>query len=705
MPKSPQELPSPELTLGEMPFRSKEESWLSFNSRVLQEAANANVPLLERVMFLGICSSNLDEFFRVRVATLKRLTRIGKRFEKLKIPDPNVTARRVNAILQKETERFNRAYAGVMKDLRKAGVRVVTDRELPEPLHDYVREYFLTEVRPRIMPIKLKANARLQGLKDHPMYLAVRLSHKNGKGGKGHALLEIPASELPRFKVLPDHEGDQIVMYLDDIIRFGLPTLFTAMPYDHFESWAIKFTRDSEMEFDDDFTESLYEKVTEGLRARETGNPVRINYDHQMPKSVLKLLVDHLRFGEQDTLFPGARYHNRKDLMKFPRLGGPELRYPPAPPVRPPKLSGGARLFQEIRKADHLLHLPYHSFEPFLDLLREASLDPLVRSIKLTQYRLARRSCVAKAMVAAVKNGKDVTVLVEPRARFDEEANIGWANEFREAGIRVILGVPVLKVHSKLCLITRHENGKDRRYAAIGTGNFNEDTAKLYTDHLLLTAHKGITKDIDSIFDFFQAPYNPPSLKHLVAAPFNLRSQLRRWVEREIKLARAGKPARIRIKINNLSDPETVDLLYLASSHGVRIQIIARSMFSLITELNDYSENIEARSIVGRYLEHSRIFIFDNGGKPEFYISSADFLPRNFDSRFETLCPIYDPALQRQLVDYFELQWQDNVKARKLDTHLTNEYVQPSGGDPVIDCQAMFRDYVRRLSEKAVAKR
>ncbi|MEM7145664.1 MAG: polyphosphate kinase 1 [Verrucomicrobiota bacterium] len=663
-------------------FRSKEVSWLAFNNRVLQEAQDPSNPLMERMKFLGIYSNNLDEFFSVRVATLKRLIRLGKYYyKKLDIPDPKKTLAEINDILAGETARYNTAYDSIIDGLADHGIRVVNEKNVPKELREYVLEYFESKVRPHLMPIMMKANFRFTRLRDDPMYLAVRLSKKTGKGRPAHALIEIPTPSLPRFKVLPKVGNDHLVMYLDDIIRFGLPRIFATLPYDTFESYAVKFTRDAEMNLDDDFNESFLDKLSEAIQAREEGDPVRLNFDENIPKHFLRLLLKKLNFSGDDTLFPGAHYHNRKDLINFPELGGSKLYRKSSPPIPHPRLAPKRKtsLFQLVRKKDLLLHFPYHSFNPFLDLLREAIMDPLVRSIQLTHYRLAEDSAVAKALISAVRAGKKATVLVEPTARFDEEANISWAEQYRKGGVRVILGVPGLKVHGKLCLITRREGGKERRYSVISTGNFNEDTAHVYTDHMLLTANPDIGRDVIRVFRFFEYSYRPPTLKHLICSPFETRHRLNELVKNEIENARKGKKSGITLKLNNLSDPKMVDLLYQASNAGVPVKLIIRGMFSLITDKPGLSDNIEAISIVDKYLEHSRIFSFENDGAPLYFITSADLLPRNLDGRIEITCPIYDESLKAQLAEYLKLQWRDGVKGRRLDRNLTNKLCRPKG--------------------------
>jgi polyphosphate kinase len=679
------------------PFRSKEVSWLAFNSRVLQEAGNPDVPLLERLKFLGIYSSNLDEFFRVRIATLRRLVLLGKDYRKLQLPDPRSTLRETRAVIKRDAELFDSIYDEVFAALAKEGIKLITNEEVPKALKPWLTDYFYTKVRPRIMPIVIRSYSQLGSLRDQPMYLAVEMGRTHRKTRLAHALIEIPTAELPRFVTLPEHKGQRLVMYLDDIIRFGLPSIFTGLPYDKFEAYAIKFTRDAEMGFDDDVTESLYDKIAEGLRSRQTGQAVRMNYDARIPASFLKLLTDKLKLDEEDTLMPGFRYHNRRDLVKFPAPD--HLAYPKIAPLPHPRLSGKREsIFRVLQDRDLLLHLPWHSFSHFLDFLREASLDPLVQSIYLTQYRLAGQSCVARALMNAAQNGKDVTVLIEPQARFDEKNNIEWANRYQEAGVKVILGVPGLKVHAKMCLVLRHEGGADRFYSAIGTGNFNEETSQFYTDHLLLTAHAGLGADIQEAFRFFESNWQLPRLSHLVAAPFNLRNSVKYWIMNEIDHAKHGRDASIFIKLNNLADPEITGLLYEASQAGVKIRMIVRSMFSVVTG-ETVSKNIKAIGIVDRYLEHSRVLVFHNGGSPHYFLSSADFLPRNFDSRFEILCPIYDPALQEKLRQFLEIQWSDNTKARVLDKKLANHPAKSKG--PAVRSQEAIREWLAKLDQKA----
>lgn len=676
----------------DLEFRSKETSWLSFNARVLQEAADPTVPLFERIKFLGIYSSNLDEFFRVRVATLKRLASLGDHWKRLGIPDPKITLKKVNRLVSAQGESFNAAYAQVKDDLAKNGIRLIDETQVPSGLRSYLRDYFRSEVSPHIFPIILKAAAKLPRLRGLPMYLAVRATKSDGTGRPMHALIEIP-DKLPRFILLPKSDDVQLVMYLDDIIRFGLDEIFATFPYDHFESYAIKFTRDSELELDDDFTESFYEKLEDSIKAREEGLPVRANFDEDFPKPFLNLVLRKLNLARSDSLYPGARYHNRRDLLKFPKFAVEGLSNTVVEPVSVKSLKKRkSGMFMAIRKRDIMLHVPYQPFRHLITLLQEASMDPLVQSISVTQYRVASRSCIAEALQSAARNGKEVFVLVEPQARFDEEANIKWASQYRDAGVHVQLGIQGLKVHSKLIQITRRESGRDRFYTVIGTGNFNEDTATTFADHLLMTYHQGIGEDVSNIFQFFNRSYRPPKLNHLKCAPFDLREFIRKGIRREIVNHRAGKPSGIAFKVNNFSDVETNDLVTEAAEAGVPVRLIVRSMFSLV--INEDSP-IHAISIVDKYLEHSRMLIFGNDGDPEVYLSSADFLPRNFDSRVETIVPVYDRRLKAQLQEYFEIQWKDNTKARILDHDLTNQYRKGKKGEEQSRSQFEIEAYLR----------
>jgi polyphosphate kinase len=668
-------------------YISKEVSWLAFNERVLQEAADPGVPLLERLKFLGIYSSNRDEFFRVRVATLKRLVLLGGKAQKLIHEDPAMILEKVQAKILKQQKWFEKLYDEIEQELRREQIFFSDGTDLNDSQLRFVREYFHSQVRPYLIPILLRPAGPFPRLPDHAIYLAVEM-HRENRKKPDHALLRIPADQCPRFLQLPDEGRSQYLILLDDIIRQCLPDLFAMFDYDRFEAYSFKITRDAELDLDDELEKSYIQQLEESLRRRKEGVPVRMTYDRHMPKRMLKLLVERMQLARNDTLIPGARCLNFKDFMKLPYIGRIEHYYPPFQGVVHEDLKSLKSHLAVLREKDVLLHHPYHSFSSLIDLLREAAIDPEVHSIKITAYRLARRSSIVNALINAAQNGKKVTVVMELQARFDEEANLRWAELLADEGVKVIHGQQGQKVHGKLCLISRREQGKRRLYACVGTGNFNEDTAALYTDHLLMTTDKRITGEVAKVFDFLSNHYQAPYFRHLIVAPFHFRSRTHRLIRNEIRAAREGRPAWIKLKINNFSDFETVRLLNRAARAGVKIQLIVRSMFSLVADLED---NIEAIGLVDRFLEHSRFFIFCNGDEPRYYISSGDWLPRNFDRRIEVACPIYDPSLQKELDLYFDLQWQDNVKARIWNGALDNRY--RSGGQTEVRAQQALAAY------------
>ncbi|HLN21996.1 MAG TPA: polyphosphate kinase 1 [Bacteroidales bacterium] len=675
----------------------KEISWLSFNERVLQEAENKDVPLLERFKFLGIYSNNLDEYFRVRVATLKRLSMIGARSKNILGYNPKATLKKIQQIVIRQNEKFESIYADLIKELEKHNIHFVDEKHLTKEQADFVQKYFHKEVRTRLMPLIIGKDSDLPNLTDDAIYFAISLV-KKGSDKIRFALLEIPTNVLPRFIVLPESGDDKYVMFLDDIIRFGLRDIFFLFDFDDFTAHTIKLTKDAELDIADDISESYIEKLERSLEQRKWGSPTRFIYDRDMPKELLRMLTRKLNFGPNDVVVPATRYHNFKDFMKFPSLGKKKFYYEPLVPVIHRDIQPGKSILSVIHKKDIMLYFPYHSFDHLIDLLREASIDPYVTSIEITLYRLARNSSVINALMNAVRNGKEVTTVVELQARFDEEANILWGNKLMAEGVKVIYGVPGLKVHSKLLLITRAKNDVTERYAAIGTGNFNEDTAKVYTDHLLLTSSKKITNEVVKAFNFFNANYKKDHYYHLILSPFMLRNKISLLIDNEIKFAKAGKKAFIYLKLNNLTDFEVIDHLYEASQAGVTVRLIIRGMISLVPGSKDISENIRAIGIVDRFLEHSRILIFHNGGEEEYYISSADLMTRNIEHRIEVTCPVFDKTIQAEMKDIFELQWKDNIKARKLDSSLSNEFVKP--GKKEIRSQIQVYNYIARKNEK-----
>lgn len=657
-------------------FTNKEISWLSFNERVLQEAADPTVPLLERIKFLGIFSSNLDEFFRVRVATLRRLANLGKKAKKIIRFDPHVVLKEIQKIVINQQDKFEEIYQQILKELAKQKIFIIDEQQLNEEQGYFVKSYFRREVRPKLIPIMLDSKGQFPELKDKSVYLAIILSRSDRSKKNQYALIEVPRKVLPRFLILPGIGDKKFIILLDDVIRYGLEDIFSIFEFDTFEAYTIKLTRDAELDIDDDLSESYIKKIHKSLKQRKEGIPVRFVYDSKIPKKFLTYLTDRLNLTDSDALIPGAKHHNFKDFFDFPNIGPKSLRSSPLISLAHKDLQNSKSLLATIKQKDILLHFPYQSFDYIIDLLREASIDPKVTSLKIMLYRVARYSSVVNALINAVNNGKSVTVAVELQARFDEEANINLADKLVEEGVKVIYGVKGLKVHAKSCLITRKDKGNLNHYAIIATGNFNEETAKIYSDHCLFTSDKKITREVVRIFEFIEQPYKVSSFKHQIVAPFYMRKRISKLIQVEIDNVQKGKEAYIILKLNNLTDFDIIEKLYQASQAGVKIKLIVRGMFSLISGAKDISENIEAISIVDKFLEHSRIFVFCNGGDEKYYISSADCMSRNFDKRVEAACPIYDKEIQHELKTFLDIQWQDNVKSRVLDKDLKNYYNQ-----------------------------
>lgn len=678
----------------------KEISWLSFNARVLQEAENKETPLLERFKFLGIYSNNLDEYFRVRVAGLKRLSLLSSKSKEILGYSPKATLKTIHEIVLSHNEKFEKIYSGLLHELAKHNTHIINEKQLNQEQSEFVRSYFHKEVRTRLMPFLIEKETTLPNLTDDAIYLAIHLSSSDKKR---YALLEVPSNVLPRFVVLPEKDDNKYIIFLDDIIRFGLKEIFFIFDFDDISAYTIKLTKDAELDIVDDISENYIEKLSKSLQLRKRGTPVRFIYDRTIPADLLKMITKKLKFGPDDAIIPSNRYHNFKDFMNFPNPGRKKLFNEPLVPIPHHDILSGKSILSVIKKKDIMLFFPFHPFDHFIDLLREASLDPYVTSIQITLYRLARNSSVINALLNAVRNGKSVTTVVELQARFDEEANILWGNKLREEGVKVIYGVPGLKVHSKLCLITRLKSNVTQRYAAVGTGNFNEDTARVYTDMLLLTTDKKITNEVFKAFNFFSVNYKKDNFYHLVLSPFFLRNKIILLIENEIKNAKEGRKAYIYLKLNNLTDTEVIDNLYEASKAGVKIKLIVRGMLSLIPGIKKLSEKIEAIGIVDRMLEHSRFFIFCDGGNEQTYISSADLMTRNLDHRIEVTCPIFDKTIKCEIRKLFEIQWADNVKARIFDATQSNTFVR-QGKNPVNQSQIEVYNWIKKGTEKTSAK-
>ena len=652
----------------------KELSWLLFNERVLQEAEDTRIPLVERLKFLAIFSSNQDEFYRVRVANLQRqFKREGSR---AKIGDWKISQvlRDIRETVVAQSKRFSTAYESIIAELERKNVHLIDEEVIDINQRAWLEKYFLDEVRPRLVPMMLSPRGEMPNMRDQFIYLAVALTNTQGSHNTRYALIEVPTDMLSRFVILPARGKDSFLILLEDVVRWGLSNVFSILEPERIEAWTIKITRDAEIALEDEFSQSFVDKLTQGLKRRELGAPVRMVYDDGIPLPFLRFLRNRLGLRHSDALIPGSRTHNFKDFIKFPNLGRKDLVNASFQPVVHPAFLNQKSIFAVINRGDRLLHFPYHSFNTVVDLLREAAIDPAVLEIQMTVYRASTNSSVLNALVNAVRNGKKVTVLLEVMARFDEENNLAWAERLDEEGVSVIFGVRGLKVHSKLCLITRREGKKSIQYATVGTGNFNENTARLYTDHILMTCNRKITEEVQAVFNFFRNNYKVPKFERLLVAPFNARSALLDLMDREINNARKGRPAFIYIKLNNLSDFEMQDKLYEASRAGVQVRLMIRSMFSLIPGQIGLSENIEAISIVGRFLEHSRLLIFCNGGEHKYFLTSSDWMTRNLDGRVEVTCPILDRTLCTEIWDYYQMQWNDTDKARVLEPTWANQF-------------------------------
>lgn len=680
-------------------FINREISWLNFNERVLQEAMDKNNPIIERLKFLGIFSNNRDEYFRVRVATIKRMVQIEKKTD----IKPKVSAQEVlDEILQtveEQEKKFNSTFFQILKELKKQKIVFLADTQLNKKQGEFVQKYFRDEVVPNLFPIMLKNLQNPDTLSDNAIYLAIHLHDSTEQKEDDYALIRVPSNTISRFLLIPSKNDTQYVMMLDDVMRYCMSEIFAPFGFDNFSSYTIKFTRDAELDIDNDLTKSFIEQINDSLTKRKRGAPVRFVYDKHIPEVFLKRLLRKLNITISDNLRGGGKYHNFKDFMSFPKIGSPELIYPSFSSLSHPILRKSVSILQAIREKDILLHFPYQSFQYIIDLLREASIDPKVRAIKMTFYRAARDSNVINALINAARNGKNVTVFLEIQARFDEKANIHWTRKLGEEGVKIIKTLPGFKVHSKLLLIRRKEEGQNFYYANISTGNYNESTAKVYADDSLLTANQKITAEVNMLFHIFESPYNPPKFKHLIVAPYQFRKRIIKLLNTEIRNAKEGKEAWVIIKLNNLVDTQVVNKLYQASNAGVKIDIICRGICVLIPHIKGLSANINVTSIVDKFLEHSRIQVFANGGNPKFYITSADWMVRNFDHRFETACPIYDKKLQDEIMDILQIQLSDNVKARLVNVTEMNKYVTHNKVNP-LRSQIETYSYLKSISNQ-----
>ena len=677
-----------------LPFINRELSWLDFNRRVLQEAQDKNVPLIERLRFIGIFSNNLDEFFKVRYATVKRIAQMEAESNSLKTTNAEAL---LQEITQKTIALQDESFQAIQQLTAALGdenIFILDETALDDEQIEFVHEYFIQKVSPSLLTILINDNTLLPSSRGNNAFLAVRIDKDNSSSQ--FALIQMP-TDLERIVVLPERDGKQFVMLLDDLIRHQMQYIFQIFSPTKIKAHMVKFTRDAELDFDDDINMSYVEKVASSVRDRVEGDPVRFVYDKNIDDDTLEILLEKFQIGTRDSIIPGGRYHNRRDYIKFPSLGRQDLLYDKKPPLAVAGFSLEKSILSQISNRDFLQYTPYHSFAYVVLFLREASLDPKVKSISITIYRLSSQSQIVNALIQAARNGKQVTVQIELQARFDETANIRYAEKLKNEGVHLIFGIPSLKVHSKTCLIQRAEGDKLKYYGFISTGNFNESTARVYTDYTLFTANQQILEEVNRVFSFLEKSYKIPVHKHLLISPFTTSSGLKERIAREISLAQAGKNALIRIKINNITNYDMVAALYKASQAGVQIRMIVRGICCLVPGVAGISDNIEVISVVDRYLEHPRMVIFENSGDRDILISSADWMTRNLDNRVEVTCPIYDKDVQQELVDTFELSWNDNVKARWVNDNSKPAY-RNNGAAPLRSQEAIYSYYQNKLN-------
>jgi polyphosphate kinase len=656
---------------------SRDISWLAFNARVLQEATDPTVSIADRLRFLGIFSNNLDEFFRVRVATLTRMVQFGKQAKMYMESKPASILKQIQMVVLEQQKEFNRIYNEVQVKMRKEGVIIITEKQLNKVQKKFVLDYFNEKIRTNIAPLMIESISDLPLLQDKSIYLACVLANNENSFMNSYALIEVPTFAVPRFLILPSAKGEKNIILLEDIIRYCLPNLFTQFGFNHFEGYIIKVTRDAELDMDNDLNSNFIESIEKGLKNRKKGKAVRLVYDKAIQKNLLDYLIKLLHLSRKDHLIPGGRIHNFKDFMDFP-MQVFERRTIREQPFVHPLLTQPVRILDVLNARDVMLHFPYHSFDSIIDLLREAAIDPYVEGIKITCYRLAKESKIVGALINALRNGKKVTVILELKARFDEEANLKWKKLLEEEGVRVLVGLPDRKIHAKLCLISKRVGKVIKNYGFVSTGNLNETTAKIYGDHCLLTADKRITSDINHVFKLIEFPSQIhlfKKCKSLLISPYNTRNFFVEKIHNELKLHKANKQASCIIKLNSLTDLKLIEAISSAANAAMDLKLIIRGICTLLTNNTKWPKPIHAISIVDQYLEHARVFYFKNGGKEDYYISSADWMMRNLDYRIEATTPIYDMDIKEELKHILEIQLAENEKARILDNEQVNQYV------------------------------
>lgn len=677
-------------------YINRELSWLQFNARVLQEAADKNVPLIERLRFIGIFSNNLDEFFKVRYATIKRIDEAGKggKSQLGGIKAVDLLQLITDKVIEHQTTSLG-ILNDIHEELSKKNIQIIDETKIIDAHHDFIKNYFYQQVSPGLVTIVLNDNVELPLLKDTAAYLAVKMDLPSKT--RQYALLEI-SKDMDRFVELPDFEGSKYIIMVDDLIRYCLKDIFNIFNYEHISAHMIKITRDGELDFDSDLSKSFMAKISDSVKDRQIGEPVRFVYDKTIDEETLEYLMAKMGIDTKDSVIPGGRYHNRRDYMSFPSLGRTDLLYDKIDPLPVQGLSLQKNIFSTIAKKDYMLHTPYNTFSYVVRFLREAALDPQTETIKITIYRLAQISHVASSLINAAKNGKKVTVSIELRARFDEEANINYAEQMQKAGVKMLFGVSGLKVHSKMCVVERKEDNKTKRYGFVSTGNFNESTARFYTDFTLLTSNQKILKDVNKVFDFLEVNYKINRYKHIITSPHYTQTKLFALIDNEIENAKQNKTAFMKIKMNSISSYKMIDKLYEASNAGVKIQMIVRGICCLIPGVKGMSENIEVISVVDKFLEHTRLYIFANDNDPKIYISSADWMTRNIENRVEVSCPIYQDNIKKELQDIFEIYWSDNIKARIINQKQDNAYRKKNSKKEVRAQFAVYNYYQEQLN-------
>ena len=657
---------------------ARDISWLSFNARVLQEAGDITVPLRERIRFLGIFSNNLDEFFRVRVATLKRMMQVSGKTNMHLETDPQQILDDIQMNVLNQQSEFARIWDDVQRQMKEQKIFLITENELTPGEQEFVKDYYDTEVSSNVIPLMIENIPQLPNLRDKSIYLAVVMWKRESALRKKYALIEIPTGVLDRFILLPSKADEHRIILLEDVIRCNLPEIFSYFGYDQYYAHVFKVTRDAELDIDNDISTNIMEKIEKGLKNRRKGKPVRFVYDKEMDPGLLEYLTRRLNLTKKDNLIPGGRIHNFRNFMDFPEQVF-KIKKPRKKSFDHPLLTE-RRVSDVILEKDIMLHLPYHSFAPLIDIIREAAIDPDVSTIKITCYRLAPQSKIINALVNAVRNGKEVVVMLELRARFDEEANLEWKARLEEEGAKVLLGMPNMKIHAKICLIRKKVKDKNVLYGFVSTGNLNEKTSRVYADHCLLTSNPRIMTDVSRIFNYLEHyKSDSHSLKNcttIIPSPHIVRKEIYKLIDAEIRHAKKNKASGITLKMNSIADEGMIDKLYEAAREGVPVRLIIRGIFCMLTENKKFKRQVKAISIVDEYLEHARVWVFHNRGKEKVYISSADWMLRNLEHRVEATCPIWDKEIKQELKDILNIQLQDNVKARWLDNELNNDYVK-----------------------------